>query len=62
MNIRVSHPRENTCKMLCEFKRANGWPLGPTTDTGAIELLPATRAAPRPRLAYDVALRFGGTL
>jgi hypothetical protein len=50
------------CKMLCEFNRANGWPLGPATDTGAIELLPATRAAPRPRLAYDVALRFGGTL
>lgn len=48
--------------MICEFNWANGWPLGPTTDTGAIELLPATRAAPRPRLAYDVALRFGGTL
>jgi len=62
VNIRVSRLHENTCKMICEFNWANGWPLGPTTDTGAIELLPATRAAPRPRLAYDVALRFGGTL
>jgi hypothetical protein len=62
VNIRVSHPHDNTCKMFCKMCRANEWLLGPTTDTGAVELLPAQRAAPRPRLAYDVALRFGGTL
>ncbi|KAN0101689.1 hypothetical protein V8E51_012199 [Hyaloscypha variabilis] len=33
----------------------------PTSDSGAIELLP-TPAGPRPRLGYEVALRFGGTL
>ncbi len=48
------------CSM--EINRANKSPLGPTSDTGAVELLPAPRAAPRPRIAYDVALRFGGTL
>ncbi|PMD42635.1 hypothetical protein L207DRAFT_510866 [Hyaloscypha variabilis F] len=35
--------------------------FSPTSDSGVIELLP-TPAGARPRLAYEVALRFGGTL